>query len=69
MTKDLINGIYLYIDILPINNSKPLIPDTNMYAKFEQNPWKNTQVMDWKRSAEGGRMDRHMDRQTPEGIT
>ena len=56
--------------ILPINNPIPLIADNNMYAKFEKNPWINTQVIDrkwWARTDR--RMDGRTDGQAPKGIT
>ena len=37
-----------------------------MYAKFEKNPWINTQVIDRKWC---GRTDGRTDGQTPKGIT
>ena len=34
-------------------NPKPLLPDINVHAKFEENWSKTTQVRAWKRSADG----------------
>ena len=50
---------------MPINNPIPLIAVNNMYAKFEKNPWINTQVIDrkwWART--DGRTDGRTDRRT-----
>ena len=42
-----------YIRILPFCNPKPLLPDINVHAKFEENRSKTTQVRVRKRSGDG----------------
>ena len=56
----------VYIGIEPICNPKPLLPNINVPAKFEENRSKTTQVIVQKRSADGrtdgqtdGRTDTH----------
>ena len=57
----------------PTCNPIPLLPDTSVYAKFEENRSKGTKVRERKRSADGridGRTDnRWTDTKSSEGIT
>ena len=56
----------VYIQIMPSRNPKPLLPDINVHARFDENRSKTTQVRVRKRSADD-RTDGHSS--VLEGIT
>ena len=68
------HNFVVYKRIQPICYHKPLLPDINVHAKFEENRSKTTQVRVQKRSTDGQMdqpIDRRMDRHSKfaEGIT